>query len=1791
VNLAALDRIRNSPYFPFLIALLGLLVFVAGSLNLLFFLFVVITLAGLMIGLVRINPGYTDYNKGLLWRTIIFVGGMALIVQCRYVSAPQHIFTNAEHHVLEHLGFRFSNWLTLVDERDPKTALWDEQKGSLRVVWPEEGQAFMLRGHNYSEPLYTQTNPDLYELQGSPIPQPIRRTLTVGMDSVTLSLNLSFSAEQKTTFSVSQNGRNYGPFTVPLPMPLTKGYSLGGMLSKAQADAPGMGELIANLDSVYLLRRFIETEPTSARDQVVLFPSRQFLESGSRVSIDGQAVTLPRSLDFNQPIAPNQVFFLGLWNDTGKRYRLRRPASGGSELLVSFPQKRYLKNLDEVKRESLFLTSSSAEITGSEQMGGYYFPLFGQSDNQNHIAANLCYHTGPTQERIAARVIDQYDGSERAIQNVGAGDTIRLQTVGMNRGQSSTQWLFRLRNLKADNPLQFWHMLLLTLLIVAGIGGCIWLTPDYRQTKLEFIAYLSLLSLMTVRSILLWRASTFLPVEEITPNVFRTLTELGFRGFWIGGVACLLILLGLMGWKVWENRRINNPAPIPSASGTFSPWMLVWFALYGLALGVKVGGLERMGAIFMPLAVYFILSYLFMKRLSQTGGGLDDPTYQLLNRLNWLCCLGYLALSDAGFSVIFLLGSLFYWLIYQLTFPIEDRTLHERIVWGIVITILIALFLWGLPRIMSVAFRHTHLFLSGLAVLIIGWGVWSLRQQGALVLFGVARPRWVQLGAGLLVACLLFAAEGPISRKVEGKNYGMYRAEILFKQPDDIIQSEEFRFNMGNDSKLLQAAQNQWFINYFYRKGNPNPLHYFRVLPSFQKGSPYLTQICDLVTVRYVIGEHSQFVITFLISLLSLLVIACSSNDTPFNQFAMLRVRLMCLLLAVAFFVWMAATNKIVFLGQDFPLLSLNSTLTLLTTFSILFFGIILGDLAKRPQPSFAFNEQGHAQSANYLRLLLVGAIFVLPVIIPNNISEERFDLSATVNKLQTFFDRVNGAFLRFQQEETPRANEPLNEVLTRFTNSGYAPDSVQTVQSDSAKGRFVWSAYRAYLRKLRAEGNNPAHLVHVRRRKDDFYEFRVNRLFYNVSSPDVMLNAWQGNLVADSPSQTIQFVNQRNNRSQSINAQQPNSTLADSIRRLIDRDPYHNIRLTSLPARWSADSMPLVLVSSSSGEQEGNRASFRIKSGPDIFDDARTRFAIRLRPNDVLELIPHHANTGHNTGVALQYRHQSRQYLAKNVWLNGHRQFFYPLGSKFLWPYHFANLVKTKFDSEDVDRHRDVHLSLDPQLTEQIHNLASQYFRATKWDAKTERARAFNLVVLGSDGKLRGLCDYRKGAPVQIDPNRMEAYKDLLTNLYLDVDIEQERLLFGNRCLMRMDNGPASTFKPILYSAITSQYRFGWENLGFGGLMQHPDLTEPSSDNSTRIKRFGGRPIRFIVDNNTNIAPHNADAYISQSTNTYNSMMVYLGSLTRGELHTETQRIRQTGNGTFLRRGVSDNPRENFPILTLSGMPYRIGQMPDTWTNASSVLGTGLWHNFHLPVTTEQLRDQGLSWLNPALALDSTLFNTSQSSFKLWSSPEASHLYLIDRINDHNAIVQCATGSDPITTTPYKMAEMAASLFSFNKQFRSSVLANNYLTRKPFSTDPSWGQQTALAQFYGNVLFRAMNQTVSQGTARVLLADLRQYGPYHLYAKTGTNSGDRDNGRRDKHLMLIISQQPLHEGNLSPQTLRDNRFMVLYFSFYKQSVGSEWDSEVAPTLRRMIQTVIRSDSFQALMNTPTTPH
>ncbi|MCP1386257.1 hypothetical protein [Runella salmonicolor] len=1759
---------------------------------------------------------------------LALVGVLSAFTLYQYWGAPTRIFKNADHHALTHLGYQFGQRLILADDRNPQQALWETKRGTLQAEQTTTG--FALRGRQFYEPLYVRQNDD-YRLANAPVEEIIDSSLSVTFKNgrqFTLQFTPKNDTEGTYSYRYTTPDSSYSPITLDFKRIIRTGIALSDLIARNPTPAPDFARLMALFDSTYLLREQYLTDKNDTKNNspLRLFPSQFWVDSVVAVRIDGTPVALERDVRVDVSLQASQLFFVGLRTKRTKTYLLRSDGKQ-SALFFGFPERQYLRSSNDADQETLFITSSAGRVADHSLLAGLLFDGPKDENNHHHIAANMGYRTGHTTEKMRFRVVNEVQQleltDEAVAQVVAAGDTLRLATVGSwGKPQTQVRWLMSVIDLKATNRLPWWAMVAFVLGFAWLAMVSVYVTPFSRVHpllfKVEVMTYIVLLAFLTVRTVLLWRTVTFVPLEDITAVDFNKLRELyaSFNKqvwFSLGFFGLLLAFkFTVLNWRYRE-----KPFSWGWKWGAY-----LWFLGYGLVTFKGIAELERVASVFVPVFFYFVIEWVFQRRAArQYGFAAKSPEYRFISKLNWLVATASFAVGDAGFAIVFIVFTLIYGFVRSLVLPdLETQTPKNKwlkLVWprrSIIIGLFLTVFISFSPELLSWVFRH-WMAAMGLVLTLLGWLVWQER-------FLPKATRLLAIGGLAGVMALAFVFDDKVAEIVATKNRMLYRAEIRFRTADDIIADEQF--NLGNDRRLLNAAQNQWFINYFYSKGHFNPYQYFQRVPHFQQGSSYLTQISDLVSVRYVIAEHSEVVLIELLFLLGILIFAAVRVQSPFqnpsqppwwvfmirsfvpfkyankvekNQviviektplfsFTKLRVELLCFLFALAFTIWLTASDRMVFVGQDFPLLSMNSLLTLAMSFGVFLVVILLGygrPLPKEESKDHFFDELGSYKFAFWPLKLVVFIGFISLVAYQRK--APNFDLAATVARLDNTFEGINQTFKDFQSEVmgTPYKNRNPLAVVEAFET--YRQKEGIDLFGNS---RFDLSVYEAF-RTRYVQQNSSELLLHLRKNDDGLYEFAVNNYYYNVNSPDVYQQSWRGHLTASTVQKTLSITSLQNTRRTSgLDTADFVADYAQILgnKQLLKERENTNVRLSLLPAGWAKDSLPLLIVGRTVGEERQARSAFVVNNGVSLLQSKHTRHAIALRPGDLLHLQPLTVSNKKASITSLKIVQKEEGYLAKNVWLNGRPQHFYPLRERSLWSYFFTNMVKSSYKNQPEQRQRNVAVTLDPSLMRDVYDEVAAYFGQPNRNFNYKRG--FSLVVMDNNGHIKALNDYKTDPKASLDPNRMADYGQMIEDLYLDptqfADPARfnERQLFGNRCLIQMPNGPASTFKPILYGAVTSQYDLGWPQLRFGGISNYP--TEPvGNKGDQKIKHFGGKVINLTVGAD-NLVNHSNLEYLSRSTNTYNSMIAYLGSFTASQLKDIHSSLQSGNESAFLAVGAHPTkPESNFPLLEYGGQKFRIKNMPN-WDEKASLMSKGLTDNFGLAVNKKGVDDkQGLGNQNIAEGLSNETDKIPDLAAHIWCFPEPSHLYMADRTSMQNAIPQIAMGGYPIRATPLKMAQMAANLFSFNPLLKASVLTQpSETTKGRFVAGGNWQDEAQLLSFYSQNLFQGMHDAIEKGTAPFL----KGLAPgYHLYAKTGTISGDRRNNEsRDKNLLLVISKNALHGQPLTVEQVQQNKFYILYFSFYSDAAEGGWSTEAKTTIRKLIERVITSPGFKINM-------
>ena len=481
-----------------------------------------------------------------------------------------------------------------------------------------------------------------------------------------------------------------------------------------------------------------------------------------------------------------------------------------------------------------------------------------------------------------------------------------------------------------------------------------------------------------------------------------------------------------------------------------------------------------------------------------------------------------------------------------------------------------------------------------------------------------------------------------------------------------------------------------------------------------------------------------------------------------------------------------------------------------------------------------------------------------------------------------------------------------------------------------------------------------------------------------------------------------------------------------------------------------------------------------------------------------------------------------------ENYWVNGSRYYHYPLGERFIWARNFAEAASVDFSrSGRLTEHAIV--SLDYEWTDSLTLMLKELLNNGPLFAD---GASYGITVADGEGRLLAMADHIR-AGGRIDPNDKAAFQEMLLDEEGKMRSSDWRRQLGNINLLRMNPGPGSTLKPIVFSAIASQLPLDWKSFASTGF-------------SEKQKDFGGMrvPEYDFELNNGRVA--SVAEYIRLSDNYYHANLLLLGSYRKqplGDLLSSRFALSPGKNGFW--------PRLEYGGKTLfmhgfSNWPgYDKGQAD--FGSDSSFTSIGLWRNFGI---SNDPRRQAPGMFQSAY--DSELLGTvaRQSGYVLpeWSLFDQKG-WDLDHHVPYDLFLHCfrghVKGSSQVMISPVGMVHALGRLTSQNANYTLSlnpgVVKGDF---KPFdvSSDISYN---AYLELMTTQLFRGMRSVLEQGTAAGLGRRLAQGKPFYYFAKTGT-TGDDEKKTKSKLLAMIISADDLSSPN---HVFRNNRFVIVYFT------------------------------------------
>ncbi len=1694
---------------------------------------------------------FVDREHKLLLPWII-TATASILVTLNYLHPDISVYNNSDYHVLVMQGVDQKDSILLVGRKKAKSLFDSKQmEGRASISRPQlDGAGCVLRYDMPGEPLFaTVDNSRTGRLVNKDQMPSFRNMLQISNDSMQCDISIQEFGKDSVHVNVTlkhlmdNHSKEYLP---SFKQPIRIGYNLFDLLHSGQSYGEGEEKLLSALRRSVLIRNYDDI------DEGVYYLTFTHAMEPLKIVCDGQPFKPMRRLQ-SVELDKDTYYYIGIGNQATRpmkasyqdgvvclRYRF--------PYINNFPRVLDRTGLKENGLKNLAVTTKTSSLLSTSVKEAFYYPLFDQDDNEYHFNGCISYRVNDSQTPFTADLTD--DGATKS------------QQPNTLTAKNGAVWHFNVCNLRQASPVTGMDNVyvkdttiigfVLVMLLLAFIYSMVFVRG--HVSKIVMTACLFAVPLFVMRIYLLWRIAVFPPVADITLNEFlRYRMEL--PGIWTNPViisAALWLAAPVAALLTWLTLK---PLSKYKRGG-------IWYHILGLAfpiLAVAVAVSFRLAHvsivgmnILVPVTLFLVNEYIISRGL--------PVGYRIGNALAALLAL---FVSDPGYAIMFFIFECIYYsiLLYSyLKYRWWEYSSGKKAGFYLFLALMLVILaiVICLPNLVWYSYSHELIF-SGIITtsraffiilpLLIGGTIlmvtWHWQQLKLAWNWEQLKDKWGgNLGIVLLLAFVMLTSTYGYDYFQNNNLHFKYRAIIHTKMVGDIMKGE--KYDHDNSQRLLNAAQNQWFLQYHINKGGERVSDdgIMSLLPHFKKGVTWNTQISDVVLSRYVIGELSGLVpvMMIILSLVLLWMVFRSENYSPAGRVITFAVAL--LFVVQSTFEWMAVTNRTVFLGQDFPFLSQNARSTLI----MFVFWIVFLIVFACHQPKREDNEdlgEGLNAFTERLPLTVFFALFAVTSIAiflwGNNYEDlyagskaegdrsnaEEFNISTAMKDSKDQLKLINARLSEYPETDRKLENdEDITSLVNDINEKIHLKEYVDKLKGDGLVNDFTYSLYQAFESNLMRKNSNH-NIIHLRHHNAESYELALNDSYFSLQSPDYDKKAWKGNVYSDVSS--------------SISEQ------AVFIKVLPGVSVY------SVPRSWLPSDIDYAIVDCRNKDGHVGE-NYKKIIHREMADYAVSSAVFPISPSDILEL----NDKKKNDVLTYQYGREEQNLLVKNMIINGKRKFFYPLREKCLWLREFSEMVA--YSKQGSGSKDSIFVTLDTKLTESISGI----LRKTNHECSVVAMDGRGNVRLIADNKLSGA----------IDPNDEELINELAVQSYMNPNPETDQSLFGNLNLCYMNPGPGSSLKPITYAAVTSQsLGFKWSSL---------ELMSPAHTNDSTVvkvvgkhyhaRKFGPqykytaeRPFVSITDDEKGVGETgwiNNHYYLYKSSNYYNALVTYLG-------HYDD--LSDAENTVF----VISSSQNDFPRFRIEkdGKVYTFRDAPQHKTD--QLLFEGLTKNFKVPTVIGYVDTLRHEFVSPTYYRKNNIENKVIVGRYSWVFPQASSIYDYEMTSSvlmpAERLRQYTLGSAPVKVTPVKMAEMYGKLYSLHPDFHASVTPRITDFTQPW-LDRSGNTSDNFLGFYQKNLYKGMEECVRIGTASNLTKDT---GDYYLYAKTGTLSL-RKGVNDDRMLAVIISNRNLvADGQI--KSSNDYKFMVVYFRFKQLDPKSElfW-----PTVNSVVKEIVNSTSF-----------
>ncbi len=1348
--------------------------------------------------------------------------------------------------------------------------------------------------------------------------------------------------------------------------------------------------------------------------------------------------------------------------------------------------------------------------------------------------------------------------------------------------ENSFNWNLGSTNLSAGN----WQLLLFgTMLLFFLLVFCSSLIkPAYQLSWIWQLLSCVTIVLLTTRFFLYWRYKTFPPYEGLDlPSVQQ------LNSYWNFGIIVLtgIILAVIFGFNFlkylyngirkqaasilklsYQQPRntkafftednissVMNKNSLVKRRGArvvfFAAWLVVLLAAAGFAAFNNFDPTTCRHLAIGLMLCYFLFIYIsychspLVTSSEKSWWGLNtarsfdivinNPVKVLLS----VSLLGLFAFVDIGFAIIFLNFLLFNEAFLCINYAIAGLSAGSKknaSLFGILGFIYLLSFAINL---VYGSYIFKYLLELPQLLYLAGYVLFAIAISYAVIRLLHKSSERKRILTGLSSAVLLFALAFlffPKERILNKAAVTKYRIDVMTMPVDKAI---EMAYEDGKTYEpVIRAAQNQWFINTFiYEKNNPGVNNAgFNLLPHApqNKGAKYNAQATDLVASRFFIAEHGKWSVLLYVLLLLVPTTLLASFYKLYPDFTN-RINnnyptitagfsLLNYLLITALLVILAATGRYIFFGQDLPFGSILSKQSILFP-SILI--ILIVYLFKR----IPLEQYPNRKKLIPGSIVFIGLALLLFLVTPVFNKGKEFGVADLAKEMDSHVQlRLQPLFDYFDSSKATRKlsmikkDRLFTDSLRKLLATGFMDDA----------GKYFKKEVEAYTKTDFSRHLDQRKMLYL-----DLYSGRpqlaVNDNYFRVEPPPHLQQYWAGNVFGDSSNfnlsiWTAEHGNVTYKRIVGSSAAE-NTEIGDGLqvffRKTADKNLYGQLYLVN------------------------NSASFYTIITNEVTRDFSQNDTIRFRNPDRIRIT-------NAKGVDIILVTQPDAFM-KNYYVNGSRFYVYPMAEDFIWARNFAESISSEYTANGEST-RNAFISLDAML---MDSLSAKIKAMLVADTSYKKGAEYGICIADGNGRLVVMADFIKEMN-RPDPNDKAAFNKVIRsdNGYVSQSLLRKQI--GNINLLRMNPGPGSTLKPIVFSAIASQLNLDWDKFAAEGFSQKQEFFGGEKVAEYDFEKNNGR-ISSVVD------------YLRHSDNYYHSNLLLLGSYSR-------QGLRELLTKHF----ATQNPEANFhwPYFSYNGKQYWLNGF-ENWpgyTNGkanfgsdSSFVSTGLFNNYGI-----YTYHAGKGADRFTSAYDSSLFQTAykKSGFIL---PEYALFDQKGTGMDNgkpNEVFMSSfrghvKGSSQVMVAPVKMLDAFGKLVSQNKNYS--------LTLNPYATEPSFNAfEVDNSVSYNNYLsitkekiFEGLKQALTRGTAARLGTMLKNGTLFYYYVKTGT-TGDDEAKVKSKLFAIIISEKDVTQPDFN---FRNNKFYTIYFT--SQNGPAKQNEEFQAMIIKYVQ---ESDVFKKYM-------